>query len=54
MKRTLLSVKQRLHFDLDRVQRILLAKVLSTIVGRSGARSAARAADAHSSIAPVR
>jgi hypothetical protein len=54
MKRTLLSVKQMLHFHLDRVKRMILAKGLSTIVRARGARSAARAADALSSIAPVR
>jgi hypothetical protein len=43
-----------LRFDLERVQRIFLAKGLSTIVRPRGARSAAPAADALSTIAPVR
>jgi hypothetical protein len=47
-------ISNMLRFDLDRVQRILLANGLSTIVRPRGARSAAPAADAHSSIAPVR
>ena len=43
-----------MDFNLDRTQRIILAKVLSTIVGPRGARSAVRAADAHRTIAPVK
>ena len=54
MKRTLLSVKKMLHFHLDRVKRIFLAKGLSMIVRPRGARSAAPAVDAHRRIAPVR
>jgi hypothetical protein len=43
-----------LRFDLDRAQRILLAKGLSTIVRPFGARSPAIAGDALSRNAPVR
>ncbi len=43
-----------LRFDLARVQRIFLAKGLSTIVRLRSARSPAKAGDAHSRKAPVR
>ena len=43
-----------LRFDLARVQRILLAKGLSTIVRTRSARPPAIAAGAHRRIAPVR
>jgi hypothetical protein len=43
-----------LRFDLERIQRILLSKRLSKIVRSRGARSPAKAGDAHSRNAPVR
>ncbi len=48
------SVQSIRRFDLERVQRIFLAKGLSTIVRPLGARSAAPVADALSRKAPVR
>ena len=42
-----------LGFDLERIQRILLSKRLSRIVRLRGARSTAKAGDAHSRNAPV-
>jgi excisionase family DNA binding protein len=47
-------ISTMLRFDLERVQRIFLAKGLSRIVRPRGARSAAPAVDAHRRIAPVR
>jgi hypothetical protein len=47
-------ISKMLRFDLERVQRIFLAKGVPTIVRPRGARSAAPAADALSTIAPVR
>ena len=46
-------ISKILRFDLERVQRIFLAKGLSRIVRPRGARSPARAGDAHSRPAPV-
>jgi hypothetical protein len=43
-----------LCFDLERIPLILLSKRLSRIVQPRGARSPAKAGDAHRSIAPVR
>ena len=47
-------ISKMLRFDLERVQRIFLAKGLSRIVRPRGARSAAAAADALRRNAPVR
>ena len=47
-------ISKMLRFDLERFQRISQTQGLSRIVRSCGARSAAPAADAHSSIAPVR
>jgi hypothetical protein len=47
-------ISKMLRFDLERVQRIFLAKGLSRIVQPRAARSPVLAGDAHSRIAPVR
>ena len=47
-------ISKMLRFDLDRVQRIFLAKGLSRIVRPRGARSAAPAVDALRRNAPAR
>ena len=47
-------ISKMLRFDLERVQRIFLAKGLLRIVRPHGARSPVLAGDAHSRIAPVR
>jgi hypothetical protein len=47
-------ISQMLRFDLERVQRIFLAKGLSRIIRPRGARLPANAGDARSKNAPVR
>jgi len=47
-------ISAMLRFDLERVQRIFLAKGLPRIVRPRGARPPATAGDAHSRNAPVR
>ena len=47
-------ISKMLRFDLERVQRIFLAKGLSRIVRPRGARSPAKAGDAHRRNAPGR
>ena len=47
-------ISKMLRFDLERVQRIFLAKGLSMIVRPRAARPPARAGGAHSPNAPVR
>ena len=47
-------VNKMLRFDLERVQRIFLAKGLPKIVRPCAARPPAIAGDAHSKIAPAR
>jgi excisionase family DNA binding protein len=47
-------ISTMLRFDLERVQRIFLAKGLPRIVRHSGARPPAPAGGAHSRNAPVR